>query len=139
MTATPAQALTEIALLFTTVYPATPLQLPNMEHVAPVDAGVLWASLELEHTSMAQGSLADNNGVRRYENDGIGTLGLRFKLGDGIKYPYEVADDVASLYRGKRTPSDVWFRNVTIIERPDDRTRHYRLDVVFDFTYDQIS
>lgn len=137
MTATPAQALTEIAVILVTNFTGY-VELPNTE---PQDtqANQVWARLRLEHTFMEQSTLANHNNVRRYTNDGIGTIELHFPLGEGVKSAYEQADVVASLYRGKRTPSDVWFRNVAIVEPRNIKGRHFRLDVVFDFTYDQIS
>ena len=138
MTATPAQALTEIAMLLTDNF-AGPVSLPNMDFTEPADMDTVWARLTLEHTVMAQSTLANVNNMRRYTNEGIGTVRLFFPLGKGIKAPYEQADTVAGYYRGKRTVSDIWFRNVTITHPQDIRSKHYVLDVIFDFLYDQIS
>lgn len=136
--ANPGVALTEIATLFTSGF-AGPVDLPNKDFDAPTDTGTVWARMRFQHTGNGQGSLSNAGGQRRWQGDGFCTINMHFPLGGGVREAYEQADAVAALFRGKRTPSDVWFRNVSVIE-PDRQpaSKHYVLDVVFDFTYDQI-
>ena len=141
MTATPAQALTEMTLLLTAGV-AFPVIVPNDERDPPNGTDTVWARLKFEHTNGMQATLSDQAGVRRWRADGIGTVELNLPYGKGVKYPYEVAETVCNLYRGKRTASDVWFRNVRIAEVPTEgnaRPKYYRLDVVFEFQYDSVN
>lgn len=140
MTATISQALTEIALILKEGFAGTVI-VPNDERDPPTDVNKVWARLRLEHTGRAQGSLSNANGKRRWASDGIGTVELSFPYGKGVKEPYNIAEQVVHLYEGKRTASDVWFRNVRVVEVPvlTNVTSFFRLDVVFEFQYDSIN
>lgn len=142
---TAAVAMNEITLMFMERWGARPVELPNTNFVAPADDSTTWAAISFEHTDAGQSALANVENKRRYTNDGVCLIELFFPLGAGVIGPYEEAEGVCSLFRGKHTPSDVWFRNVRMIEHsarhgnPPRHKNRYQIDVVFDFTYDGIS
>ena len=141
MTATIAQALTEITQVLTNGFAGT-IIVPNDDKTPPDAHDVVWAQIRFEHTSRGQASLSNENGKRRWGSDGICTIQLNFPYGKGVKMPYDEAERIARLYEGKRTPSDVWFRNVTVVEVPTPtapKPKHFRLDVVFEFQYDSVN
>lgn len=137
-------AMTEIAVVYTSVYGADNLEVPN--RAFDVGSRTEWAKLTLTHTSGSQDSLAGADGKRRWNATGLGTLSLMFPLGEGIEGPLDIAEAVQALYQGNRTSSDVWFRNVRIEERdprgdsppPKSQSKFYQIDVVFEFTYDTL-
>lgn len=142
-----AQAIKEIATVYTLPNGTANLELPNKKFDVPAD-GTPWAKLTLVHSDESQASLSDENGQRRWRAHGLGTISLMSKLGSGTTDAYNAAEAVRNLYRGKRTPSDVWFRNVRIEERdargfspPPKATgeKWFQIDVMFEFEYDQIS
>lgn len=139
-----ALAMTEITLMFTAHWGARPVELPNMGFTAPPVTDV-FASMYFEHTDGGQTSLANVDNKRKYTDDGVCVIELFFPVGAGVAAPYAEAEAVRSLFRGKRTASDVWFRNVRLIEHseragnPPRLKDRYQIDVVFDFTYDGIS
>lgn len=140
MTASTATALTEMVLKLTNGFTGTVL-VPNELRDAPDDPDEVWARIRFEHYSRGQGSLANVEGKRRWASAGICTIELNFPYGKGAKDPYETAEDVCRLYEGKRTPSDVWFRDVRIseVEQPTTVKKYFRLDVVFEFQYDSVN
>lgn len=140
---TPVQAMTEITDLFLAYWGTRPVALPNRAFTAPTDDTV-FAEVYFEQTDSGQASLANVQNKRKYTDDGVVLIELHFPLGVGIAAPYEEAEAVRDLFRGKRTASDVWFRNVRLIEHSDKHGNpcrykdRFQVDVAFEFTYDGI-
>lgn len=142
---TPYAALSEMATMFLAVYPYPErVELPNKPYERARDIDT-FAAITFEHTDMGQATLANSENKRRYTNEGVCIIEMFFPVGRGIDEPYRVAELVMDAYRGKRTPSDVWFRDVRVIEHsaangnPPRIAGTYQLDVAFSFTYDQFS
>ncbi len=110
----PYEAMSEITTMFRAAY-SGPCELPNK----PLDRASLdrFATLTFEHGDMGQASLANVDNRRKYTNTGVCLIELFFPVGIGVDEPYQLAETICAVYRGKRSPSDVWFRDVRIIER----------------------
>lgn len=144
-----AVAMTEIATLYSSVYGATiKTEYPNTKFTPPTDPSIEWAKLTIVHSTIAQASLANENGSRRWLATGLGIISLMSPLGAGTVDAYNRAEAVKNLYQGKRTASDVWFKNVRFEERdkrgqkPSQRGAGdlwFQIDVIFNFEYDTIN
>lgn len=143
--ATTYAALSEIAQIFIDLFGADNVDLPNKRYEPPTDATTEWARVVIQHTDGGQGSLAMVDGKRRWERIGVCTIELYTQIGVGLSRAYELAESVVNAYQGKRTPSDVWFRDVVHAERGEVSTNiqqsvtRYRIDVTMTFTYDVIN
>lgn len=139
-----AKAMTEIVRVFTDVYGVANVDLPNKPFSLPTDKGTPWARVRLEHTEMGQGSLSDEAGRKIYNREGFGLIELYSPLGVGLEGPVDAAEEIVKAYQAANTVSDVWFRNVRMIESDTRGTgvvnasAWYRTDITFDFQYHQI-
>lgn len=138
-----AQALTEICLVYTDVYGADNIDLPNKAFAEPDDAEIGYARMILSHTDMGQSSLSDATGFKLWERSGLGVIELYTPIGAGIVDAYNAAEEVVKLYQNASTPSGVWFRNVRLEDRspnglnPSPQRKRFHLDVEFTFEYNQ--
>ena len=139
----PYVALDEMTQMFRAAYPY-PVELPNkpLERDASVTH---FATLAFEHFDMAQSALVNAESKRKYTNVGQCTIELFFPPGIGLQEPYAVAETVREAFKGKHSPSDVWFRDVRLVEH-NTRTGNppripgtFQIDVLFSFTYDDVS
>lgn len=138
-------AVNEIIAVFLDYYGTANVELPNIAFDPPTDYTSSWARVVIEHVDAGQGSLANVEGKRRWVRSGVGLIELMTPIGEGTGGAYAEAEAVVNLYQGKRTASDVWFRNVRFEERgqrarnPGDARLWHQIDVYFSFAYDQLS
>lgn len=142
------KATQEIVAPFLSVWAGRPCDYPNLKNsgLPPKDPKVTWARFRIQHELFNQASLSNANGKRRFARDGFVFIQLFFPLGEGVEEAYSVAEQVVDAYQGKRTESDVWFRNVRVNEASSEigsalnvnSDNWYMILVIAEFTYDQI-
>lgn len=139
------QAADEVADLFRVVaaaqVPAWPVAWPNMDFDKPGPA-VTWARWTLNHVAGQQRTLAGTDGLSRYDKTGFVAIEIFTPLGKGVKLAYSAAQVALSAYEGKRTPSDVWFRNARIADDGEGQGGDkgwWSTLVLVDFTYDNLN
>lgn len=144
-----ATAMREMQALFSAVWAPRDgalIDWPNSKFTIPGDKSLVWARWRVQHELFGQNSLANVNGQRKFGREGTLYIQLFFPLNAGVIDAYNFAEDVVKAYEGKRTASDVWFRNVRINEalrdsiaegsEPTDLWMQFL--VIADFLYDQI-
>lgn len=72
-----------------------------------------WARWALDYVAGDQTSFG-KTGQRKFEKVGLIYIDVFTPLGMGLKNARDAAQVALFAYEGKRTPSDVWFRNVRI-------------------------
>lgn len=140
------QAADEIAELFRVAAaaqsPAWLVAWPNMDFQKPAPSVAVWARWTLTHTDGQQRTLAGPDGLSRHSKSGIVSVELFTPLGKGVKAAYDAAQIVLGAYEGKRTPSDVWFRNARIADDGEGQGGDkgwWSTLVIVDFTYDNLN
>lgn len=138
MTATFAVANDEILTLFKTAWDAIGHD-AIYENVAgdPPTTAAPWARVTVRHFPGGQASLSDDAGAKRWTRNGLITVQIFVPTGEGKAEAYALAKVVADAYEGKRTPSNVWFRNVRPNEIGPDGA-WFQLNVLAEFTYDEV-
>lgn len=135
-----AVAADEIADLFRLAWSPRPVAWPNVAFDKPA-LSATWARWGLEFADGGQRTLAGAGARPRFGKSGIVTIEILTPLGAGLKVAYEAADVAVKAYEGKRTPGDVWFRNVRIAEEGEgasSSTGWWSTVVVAEFTYDNL-
>lgn len=119
-----------IRTLFTTEFPiarpTVPYVLPN-EQYEPVDKQE-WVRLSIAEALSTQASLG-NPGANLYRDAGVATVQIFVEVNEGDGLAYEIADDIAAIFRSQRIgglllrtpstspvgPDGAWYqRNVTV-------------------------
>lgn len=109
----------------------------NVQYVGIPDSTKFWARLTKNTVLEAQHTLSP--GFKKWTAQGLifvqlfcpKSVSLSFELGQQLAV---VARDA---FRGKSTDGCIWFRNSTITEL-DAEELYYRLNVVSEFTYDEL-
>lgn len=117
------------------------IEVPNVRFDKP-GVGATWARWTLIHADGRQRTLAGTTGLSRFEKSGAIELVLFTPLGAGLKVAYDAAQVAVNAYEGKRTASDVWFRNVRIADDGQGRggeSAWWSTTVIADFTYDNLN
>lgn len=73
----------------------------------------IWARWSLDYMSGRQTSMGGTGG-RKFGKVGMVYITIFTPLGGGLAQARDAAQIAIDAYEGKRTPSDVWFRNVGI-------------------------
>lgn len=95
---------------------------------------------QVDSAQVAMGTRSNNaEGARRYTDYGFLIVELFCPKSDGAAWMNgkRLAQMAREIFRGKSTPSCVWFRNVRIIPIAPE-TNFYRLHVIADYEYDEI-
>lgn len=136
-----ADAMQEIALLFTTAWAPRAVELPNADFdakgVAETDT---WARLALDMVTGAQSTLAGLDGASLWGRGGFVYVSVFTPLGRGSHAGYVAAEIAVNAYQGKRTASDAWFRNVRIDDEGQGRGGDklwWQTNVIAEFTFEQ--
>jgi hypothetical protein len=119
-----------------------PVEWPNLASFTKPGTGATWARWTLIHADGGQNTLAGVQGRKRFGKSGAVMVEVFTPLGGGLKVAYDAAQVALNAYEGKRTPSDVWFRNVRITNEGQGRggeSAWWSTTVVADFTYDNIN
>lgn len=117
-------------------------QWPNLALDAKPAETATWARWTLIHADGGQNTLAGVQGRSRHGKSGAVMVEIFTPLGKGVKLAYDAAQVAINAYEGKRTPSDVWFRNVRISDEGQGRggeSAWWSTTVVADFTYDNLN
>jgi hypothetical protein len=99
----------------------------------------VWSRISQQTVLEEQATLSGNDLKRRYTTDGLVFVQIFIPqtypqdYGRGL----QVAELVKTAYRGKNTDNCMWFRNTRIQELPPE-TAWFRINVVSEYTYDQI-
>ena len=96
-----------------------------------------WARITVAHTGGTQGSLSDQNGMRRWTRTGIVTVQIFTPIGTGLSLADELSMIAVAAFEGKSTPSNIWFRNVSNKEIGTDG-EWFQTNVSAEFTYDEV-
>lgn len=96
----------------------------------------VWARVSIQHATGTQGSLAGEQGVRRWDNRGVLIVQVFAPVGDGKKKVREAAQVVVNAYRGAKDGS-VWFRNTRMNEIGASGAFN-QINVITDFQYDDL-
>lgn len=107
-----ADATDEIAGLFVAAWPHT-VEWPNMDFARP-GQDATWARFALAFNDGGQSTLANALGGVRFAKSGFLIISVFTPLGVGLKTAYAAAELAVGAYEGKKTPSDVWFRDVRV-------------------------
>lgn len=86
---------------------------PNMKANINPDDGDTWARWNLDYVGGGQSSMG-KTGQRKFEKRGLIYVTVYTPLGAGLASARDASQVAIFAYEGKRTPSDVWFRNVRI-------------------------
>lgn len=73
----------------------------------------VWARWALDYVGGRQATMAAA-GSRKFQKQGLIYITVYSPLGEGLENARDAAQVALFAYEGKRTPSDVWFRNVRI-------------------------
>lgn len=135
---TPYDAMSEVTTMLLQYGGA--LKLPNRNFDAP-DDGAPWGEVSFLHGVQGEASIGGADGKKRFASSGIATVEMFFPTGIGMELPYKECEKVASIFRGKHSPThEVWFRGVGITERATSRHKgRLQIDVSFTFEYDQFN
>lgn len=97
-----------------------------------------WAALTIRHGPAGQASLANHQGVRRFDRFGVVTVQVFSPLskGQGLTLAEGLAKVARRAFEGKETPSHVWFRNATVNEVGVDGP-WFQVNAVVEFVYDE--
>lgn len=118
------------------------VQWPNQALDAKPSETATWARWTLIHADGGQNTLAGAVGRSRFGKSGAVMVEIFTPLGTGTKVAYDAAQVALNAYEGKRTSSDVWFRNVRITNEGQGRggeSAWWSTTVVADFNYDNIN
>jgi hypothetical protein len=99
-----------------------------------------WLRASLRHGAQGQGSLAGENGVRRWDRTGFITVQCFAPLkaaGGGVQRATLLACVVRDALQGKKTASGVWFRRPSINEIGEDRD-WFNVNATINFEYDEL-
>lgn len=145
---TAAVAIADMTLMFKTAWDADPattglaVLYDNVPGEAPTgfDANgnpLGYARFMIRHATGSCISLADANGIHRYEHMGVLIVQTYTFTGSGITTPILVAEVVKNAFEGKSSPNNVRFRNARYNQIGTDGN-HFEVDVLVDFEYDEI-
>jgi hypothetical protein len=110
-----AQADKEMAELFRQAWVVTAgykCEWPNHKEIEHA-ANEIWARWHIDYTGGGQETLGAP-GHRRFTKTGLIYIDVYTPLGTGLASAREASEIAIAAYEGKRTPNDVWFRNVRI-------------------------
>lgn len=115
------------------------VDVPNGKFTLP-DVDDVWARWRLQHATGYQASLGAK---KLWGRDGTVFIQVFTPLNGNVRDAYDIAELAVNAYQGKRTVTDVWFRNVrmyepTGIELDAGAANWYQLNVFADFTYSQL-
>lgn len=99
-----------------------------------------WIRGSLRHGSAGQGSLAGENGVRRWDRAGIISVQCFAPLvaaSGGVYRATQLACVVRDALQGKKTESCVWFRNARVNEIGEDKD-WFNVNATIEFNYDEL-
>jgi len=85
---------------------------PNAKNVEHGEEEI-WARWNLDYLSGRQATF-NRTGSRKFEKRGLIYISVFSPLGAGLESARDASEVAIRAYEGKRTPSDVWFRNVRI-------------------------
>jgi hypothetical protein len=104
----------------------------------PPDGEEPWARVTIRHVAGGQATLLGDAQVTRFTASGIITIQVFYPLKrGGLSNARSLAKVAKSAYEGKSTPSNVWFRNVRIVEVGPDGP-WYNVNVLANFEYDEL-
>lgn len=86
---------------------------PNMK-VPEHEEDEIWARWALDYVAGRQSSLVTPDRTRKFTKTGLIYMTVFSPLGAGLASARDASQVALFAYEGKRTPSDVWFRNVRI-------------------------
>lgn len=116
-------------------YPGAPgVEYPDMPG-SPPTVDKLWARVTVKHATGAQTSLG-GVGSRRFTATGFVWVQVFAPAGDGSTGARTAAQAIVNAYRDARN-SNVWFRNVMLVEMGGDGA-FSRVDVKANFQYDDV-
>lgn len=134
----------EMAELFRVAWEVTAgydCEWPNHKALDPGEDDT-WARWNLDYAGGRQSTFA-KNGQRKFEKTGLVYVNVFTPLGAGLADARDASQIAIFAYEGKRTPSDVWFRNVRIESeghgRGGGRNKSWWTTlVVAEFTYEHL-
>ncbi len=111
----------------------------NVEEPSIPDGSKFWGRVSTQTVFEEQTSLAGNESKKRYTSSGLVFVQIFCPKSNAQanEFGKKLAEVARNSFRGKSTPSKVWFRNARINElSPEDL--FYRFNVVAEFEYDEL-
>lgn len=110
----------------------------SLEH----GAKEIWARWTVDYATGGQRTMG-KTGSRKFERNGMVYITVLTPLGEGLASARDAAEIAINAYEGKRTPGDVWFRNVRIDSEGHGQgtgknKSWWTTVVVAEFTYEQL-
>ncbi len=144
MITTMSEADKEMAELFRQAWEVTAgyvTEWPNSKTTEHLDTDI-WARWALDYAAGRQRTLGAA-GNRKFEKAGLIYVTVFTPLGAGLANARDASEIAIAAYEGKRTPGDVWFRNVRIDSEGHGRggggnKSWWTTVVVAEFTYEHL-
>lgn len=111
---------------------------PNTEQTDPPSQTKEWVRVSIKHEDGGQGSLSNQNGVRRWRRQGH--LNLQFFVpftAGGRSRARLLACALRDAFQGTETASAVWFRRCNAMDIGQDKS-WYNWNTSIGFTYDEV-
>jgi hypothetical protein len=139
-----AQADNEMVELFRQAWEVTLGRTCDWPNTKTVDHGEheTWARWSLDYVGGSQKTL-QARGQRKFSKVGLIYIIVYTPLGGGLNEPRAASEVAIAAYEGKRTPNDVWFRNVRIDSEGHGQgtgrnKSWWTTTVVAEFTYEHL-
>lgn len=112
---------------------------PGAERKDKESTSKYWARCSIQTVMESQANLRGNDLKTRYNSQGLVFVQIFGpKVTDGFEKALQLATLIKTAFRGKQTPNCVWFRNVRIQDNIPSENAWYRVNVVAEYTYDEI-
>lgn len=111
----------------------------GVESGGKVPTNKFWARVSQQTVIEGQATLRGTDLTRRYRSEGlifVQLFGAKDLIEDYAKLT-KLGALIKTAFRGKQTNGCIWFRNTRIQELPNEDA-WYRLNVVSEYTYDEI-
>lgn len=104
------------------------------------DPSKYWFRASQQTVDEDQSTIANENGVKRYTAIGFVTVQLFCPKSDVASQEKgrKLSVVARNAFRGKKTAGQVWFRNVRIVELPNEENFR-RFNIQADYEYDEIN
>lgn len=109
-----------------------PISWPDQPFEMPVTGG--WCRVTIHHADGYQSTLAGSTPVKRWTRVGTLSIGFFYPIGDNQQSAYDFGQQLLSHFAKIRN-SQVFYRNIRVIEQPDDGS-YQNFQFTASFEYD---
>jgi hypothetical protein len=113
---------------------------PGEETKSPPAVEFAFAKVSLQHVTGRQATLSNANGVTRFRRTGLLIIQCFVPLSspDPVGTVTSLGRVALSPFEGKSSPNGIWFRNCRLTEVGPTSDGRYQLNIVVEFTYDEL-